>query len=369
MKDYQCESVRCAHASFDPGTPPLHDNNQGHELHVHMHKSPCNNYHYACEEDAQAAGKVISHAAHNYLAKRNTGAKCASLGLPVSIRIPSIRDLFFWFDFTHISQMYCDVRVLRKPFGPFMFKYITERCSDIKSPNWEKECFIPQLSSNCDIVVTLIGVTRAQRRLFLGQAIFKLDEKWSERRHVEAVIGNWTFPTTESLYGHEKKVKGFICLDIKRVYEDSFVFGGAFMMDAVQHNSSLSTSSARWWSRSTKIVSFASTSEPMVRFTKANYWGVLTKTNLNIYAQGTADPVMSFQLDMLQLVQHQHSTSPASISPTEDTQTPACPSKLFALKLYAHGKAYVLYMSTYRQFVEWTDRLLDCQKQMSEKYI
>nr|CCA15150.1 conserved hypothetical protein [Albugo laibachii Nc14] len=337
-----------------PGTPPLVDRKSVRETD-------------AKKQAKKAALVVIQRASRKYLMSKPQMSESHAAGRPVLLGVSHAKDVFFWCDFTVLTQVYCDIRVLRKPFGPNMFEYTTEECNDIREPKWEKKCFAPMLSSKCDIVVTLIGITAVRKRVFLGQCIFKLHSGWETQPTIQAPIGKWIFPTRESLLGCDRHVRGSISLQLVPMFSNSFVYVSPFTI--VSGIQSVHSNHMSWWRKSSKVSSnFAHLSMENSSI-GVGCWGVLTYTHLNIYAQGTAAALMSFQVDKLQIVSNCTSStpSPTSIEEVEMQQYARRSSgKSYPLRIYAHGELHVLHMSSHAQLCDWIERIAFIGRQVSQ---
>ncbi|KAL0592045.1 hypothetical protein ABG067_000698 [Albugo candida] len=338
-----------------PGTPPLVHRKTVQETDT--------------MEAKVAALIAIQRVSRRYLMSKPHKSESHPAGRPVLLGVVNAENVFFWCDFTVLTHVYCDIRVLRKPFGPNMFEYTTENCIDIRAPKWERKCFVPMLSSKCDIVVTLIGITAVRKRLFLGQSIFKLHSGWESQPSLQAPIGKWVFPTRESLIGCDRHVRGSITLQLLPVFTNSFVFVSPFRMVSGIQSLHLSNTNSAWWRKSIKVsspfVSFSSESLPM----GVGCWGVLTFTHLNIYAQGSAAALVSFQVDKLQMVSSctSSTTSPTSSEENDIYQsTRRNSAEAYPLRIYAHGELHVLYMSSYDQLCQWTERIAFIGRQVSQ---
>ncbi|RLN63064.1 hypothetical protein BBJ29_001866 [Phytophthora kernoviae] len=145
------------------------------------------------------AAAVAQRSIRSFLARRNMDRRLSAVGRPVDLQIKQVQGLEMLCDFRNVVSIYCNVRVLKKPFGPFMFHFSTEKSINVNLPTWEDKFFVPMLSSKCDIVTTLIGVTNTGRLRFLGQAIAAMEPGWEHNRTFSAPLAKWKFPVEESM--------------------------------------------------------------------------------------------------------------------------------------------------------------------------
>ncbi|TDH69085.1 hypothetical protein CCR75_009744 [Bremia lactucae] len=205
------------------------------------------------------------------------------------------------------------------------------------------------LSSKCDIIITLIGVTSTGKLRFLGQAVVALDYGWESKRTFSVPLGKWKFPVDESIIGLHRFVQGTVELEITPLSSQMPCKSGQFLMAPI-----LPTRTRRaysYWSRSgssNKLLSSPAPRTPQKpasaspsRKTMVIRWGMLTDTAFHLFDNTTAKLLTSLDLSTLQFIK-----SNAKLN-----------SQFFSLKLYAKGKVYVLYLSSYAQQQSWEYRI------------
>ncbi|CAH0481014.1 unnamed protein product [Peronospora belbahrii] len=342
---------------FDmPGTPPIDEQSrrmwgeattkqtEAQRL-VEQEKLQTEHQHVA----RRAAALIIQRLVHCFLARTRLSTRLSAVGRPVELRIMGVQSLQLLCDYRNITSVYCNVRVLKKPFGPFMFHFSTSKCTNICLPTWTDTFFVPMLSSKCDIVVTLIGVTNTGGFRFLGQAIAPMEPGWENKTKIGASLAKWKFPVEEGVVGLNRFAKGTVELEIKPISSRMPCKSGQFLLAPP-----ITTRARRSFSFWTRKVSsngpLASpipvtpkktpTSSPPLQKTVATRWGVLTDTSFYLFDNKTANLLTSLDLAKLQMIK-------SSPQPKSD------PSRLYPLKLYARGIMYVLYVSSYAQQQSW----------------
>lgn len=259
-----------------------------------------------------------------------------------------------------LDSMYCNVRVMKKPSGPFMFQYTTHLSKMKPMPTWTNQFFIPMLSGRCTIVVTLILQSRTGQKRFLGQTVFEMCPKWDRRCTYSDALGNWRYPTDHLLLGTSFNVAGSIHLELKPVFDDTIVHAGQFTMKECASKSKVVTTLSKWfkhndaWLTSNSLNTPKATANVSARYKLIVRWGVLTRSHLNIYEQGTAAAVMSFELDKIQVLTSQSSLTGFYWNSRIDTKTynEFRPDR-YPLRIFAKGRINVFYMSSYEQLCEW----------------
>ncbi|KAG7401068.1 hypothetical protein PHYBOEH_003263 [Phytophthora boehmeriae] len=293
------------------------------------------------------AAAVAQRTVRSFLARRNLGRRLSAVGRPVDLQIKQVRGLEMLCDFRNVVSIYCNVRVLKKPFGPFMFHFSTDKSTSVNLPTWEDKFFVPMLSSKCDIVTTLIGVTNTGRLRFLGQAIAAMEPGWEHKRTFSAPLAKWKFPVEESIVGLHRFVQGTVDLEITPISSSRMPCkSGQFLM--APPISTRPRRSFSFWSR--QVSSNLAQDSPVTPRTPASAspsrknvvtrWGVLTDTSFHLFDNTTAKLLISLDLGKLQIIK-------SSAQPKSD------PSRLFPVKLYAKGTMYVLYASSYAQQQSW----------------
>lgn len=313
----------------------------------------------ASREQKQQAASTMQRYVRCLLARRHLARMRSALGRPAELRVLMATNLELLCDYRDLVSLYCNVRVLKKPFGPFMFQFATGKCKNVQQPTWDDTFFVPMLSSKCDIVVTLVGYTMTGNRRFLGQAIIPLDSGWEyQTDKITASLGKWTFPVDDSLIGLGRFVPGKVTVEYAPMSSTTKTMAGQMLMTppVLQRASSAFT---LWGSRkpannmpSPQVNSLDSSMVSPARKTMATRWVVLTDTLFHLFEHSTAKLSVSLDLAKTQVIQtpRRNSTSGASRTSTE-------PNRLFPIKLYSHGTMYVLYVSTYAQQQAWLYRI------------
>ncbi|CAI5722976.1 hypothetical protein KXD40_004344 [Peronospora effusa] len=296
-----------------------------------------------------AAALIMQRLVRCFLARTKLFMRRSAVGRPVELQITGVQRLELLFDYRTILSVYCNVRVLKKPFGPFMFHFSTNKCTKVTLPTWEDKFYIPMLSSKCDIVTTLIGVTNTGGLRFLGQAIIPMEPGWENKTKICAPLAKWKFPVDECVVGLHRFSKGTMELEIKPISSRMPCKSGQFFMAPPVITPARQPFS--FWTR--KVSSNASLTSPApvtprktpssdssLRKTLVTRWGVLTDTSFLLFDNTTAELLVSLDLAKLQIVK-------SSTQPKND------PSRPFPLKMYAKGSMYVLYVSSYAQQQLW----------------
>ncbi|KAG6619329.1 uncharacterized protein IUM83_13629 [Phytophthora cinnamomi] len=294
------------------------------------------------------AAVVTQRLVRCFLARRSLNARLSAVGRPVELQVKGVVGLEMLCDFRNVVATFCNVRVLKKPFGPFMFHFSTAKSSNVNLPTWTDSFFVPLLSSKCDVVVTLIGVTNTGRLRFLGQAIAQMDTGWENRKSFSAPLAKWKFPVEESIVGLHRFVQGTVQLEITPISSRMPCKSGQFLM--APPISTRPRRSFSFWSRQVSSNGLLASPAPLTprtpasaspaRKTVVTRWGVLTDTTFHLFDNTTAKLLISLDLAKLQIIK-------SSAQPKSD------PSRLFPVKLYAKGTMYVLYVSSYAQQQSW----------------
>ncbi|OWZ04304.1 hypothetical protein PHMEG_00023816 [Phytophthora megakarya] len=294
------------------------------------------------------AANVLQRLVRCFVARRSLSKRLSAVGRPVELQITQVHGLEMLCDFRNIVSVFCNVRVLKKPFGPFMFHFSTDKCTHVNRPSWTEKFFVPMLSSKCDIVTTLIGVTNTGRLRFLGQAIAAMEPGWEHNRTFTAKLAKWKFPVEESIVGLHRFCQGKVELEITPISSRIPCKSGQFLM--APPISTRPRRSFSFWSRqvsSDKLLASPALHTPRTpasaspsRKTVVTRWGVLMDTTFHLFDNTTAKLLISLDLAKLQIIK-------SSAQPKSD------PSRLFPLKLYAKGTMYVLYVSSYAQQQSW----------------
>ncbi|GAB9471659.1 hypothetical protein Gpo141_00008863 [Globisporangium polare] len=305
---------------------------------------------YASESSESMATRhraaiFIQRASKSFLAKRSLARRLSAVGRPVEVRITQVQNLEMLCDFRDVASIYCNVRVLKRPFGPFMFQFSTSKCSNVHLPTWTDNFFVPMLSSRCDLVVTLIGVTGTNKQRFLGQAIAQLEPGWEKLTKMSAPLAKWKFPVEESLLGLHRFVTGNVQLELTPVSSRLSCKAGQFLM--APPISSRSSGAFSFWTKKVTI----STPSPQTpnnpasaspaRKSVVTRWGVLTDTFFHLFDNSSAKLLISFDLAKIQLIQSNADSRKSD------------PNRLFPVKIYSQGTLYTLYVSTYAQQQAW----------------
>lgn len=316
------------------------------------------------------AARSLQRAASCFLARRSFARHVSAVGRPVELRVAQVQNLELLCDFRDVASVYCNVRVLKRPFGPFMFQFSTTKCTNVHLPTWQRTpddaFFVPMLSSRCDLVVTLIGVTVTHKQRFLGQAVAQLEPGWETRAEVTAPLGKWKFPVEASLLGLHRFVIGDVHLELTPVSSRLPCKAGQFLMAPPVVSSSGTTSGgllAFWTRRVTTPLSTPSPQTPNnpasaspARKSVVTRWGVLTDTSFHLFDHSSAKLLVSLDLAKLQLI--------ASSGSGGDNARKRDPSRLYPLKLYAHGTLYTLYVSTFAQQQAWEHKINAHRRQL-----
>jgi hypothetical protein len=294
------------------------------------------------------AARVTQRLVRCFLARHRLERRLSAVGRPVELRVARVRGLEMLCDFRNVVSLFCNVRVLKKPFGPFMFHFSTTKSTDVNAPKWDDTFFVPMLSSKCDIVTTLIGVTNTGRLRFLGQAICPMETGWEHKKTATAALAKWKFPVEESIVGLHRFVQGTVELEITPISSRMPCKSGQFLM--APPISTRPRRSFSFWSRQVSSNGLLASPAPLTprtpasaspsRKTVVTRWGVLTDTTFHLFDNTTAKLLFSLDLAKLQIIK-------SSAQPKSD------PSRLFPLKLYAKGTMYVLYVSSYAQQQSW----------------
>uniref|UniRef100_K3WU92 PH domain-containing protein n=1 Tax=Globisporangium ultimum (strain ATCC 200006 / CBS 805.95 / DAOM BR144) TaxID=431595 RepID=K3WU92_GLOUD len=297
-------------------------------------------------QERHDAANCIQRASRGFLAKRCLANRLSAVGRPVELRITQVQNLEMLCDFRDVNSIYCNVRVLKRPFGPFMFQFSTSKSTNVNLPTWTDTFFVPMLSSRCDLVVTLVGVTVTNKQRFLGQAIAQLEPGWEKIPKMSAPLAKWKFPVEESLLGLHRFVTGMVNLEIAPVSSRLSCKAGQFLM-APPISSRPSGVFSSFWTRKVTI----STPSPQTpnnpasaspaRKSVVTRWGVLTDTSFHLFDNSSAKLLISFDLAKIQLIQSNPDSRKSD------------PNRLFPVKIYSQGTLYVFYVSTYAQQQAW----------------
>lgn len=300
-----------------------------------------------------AAAIVIQRLGRGFVAKQSLARRLSATGRPVELRIAQVQNLEMLCDFRDVCAIYCIVRVLKRPFGPFMFQFSTSKSTNVHLPTWTDAFFVPMLSSRCDLVVTLVGVTVTNRQRFLGQAIAQLEPGWERLTKLSAPLGKWKFPVEASLLGLHRFVKGTVQLELAPVSSRLSCKAGQFLMappitSRARTNSGGGSGVFSFWTRKVTI----STPSPLTpnnpasaspaRKSVVTRWGVLTDTSFHLFDNSSAKLLLSLDLAKIQLIQSSRTDARKSD-----------PTRLFPIKIYANGTLYTLYVSTFAQQQAW----------------
>ncbi|KAG7386786.1 hypothetical protein PHYPSEUDO_015294 [Phytophthora pseudosyringae] len=296
-----------------------------------------------------AAAEVTQRLVRCFLARRRLATRLSAVGRPVELQVARVRGLEMLCDFRNVVSVFCNVRVLKKPFGPFMFHFSSAKCTNVNLPTWSEDTFfVPMLSSKCDIVTTLIGVTNTGRLRFLGQAVAAMEPGWEHRRTFSAPLAKWKFPVEESIVGLHRFVQGTVELEITPISSRMPCKSGQFLL--APPISTRPRRSFSFWSRQVSSNGLLASPAPRTprtpasaspsRKTVVTRWGVLTDTTFHLFDNTTAKLLISLDLAKLQIIK-------SSAQPKSD------PSRLFPVKIYAKGTMYVLYVSSYAQQQSW----------------
>ncbi|CAI5732264.1 unnamed protein product [Hyaloperonospora brassicae] len=339
-----------------PGTPPIdarsrrawgqvvHRRTEARRLVQHEAQLP-----RARRAERHAAARVVQRLVRCFLSRQRLATRLSAVGRPAELQVTAVTGLELLCDFRNVVSVFCNVRVLKKPFGPFMFHFSTSRCAHVDVPTWRDALFVPMLSSKCDIVTTVIGVSNAGKLRFLGQAIVPLETGWEHKTKASAPLAKWKFPVDESIVGLHRFVKGTVELTIKPVSSRRPCKSGQFLQGPPL--TSRAKRLVSFWSKqvssngllaspalltSRRTPTSASPSRKVV----VARWGVLTDTTFHLFDNTTAKLIVSLDLAKLQVIK-------------SSAQHKSDPSPLFPLKLYAGGTMYVLYVSSSAQQQSW----------------
>lgn len=298
------------------------------------------------------AGGVLGRAARCFLLRLRLARHLSARGRPVELRVAQVANVELLCDYRDVTAAYCIVRVLKKPFGPFMFHFATSRASNPNLPTWDDRFFVPMLSSKCDVVVTLVGVSVTNRLRFLGQAIAQMDTGWERATAFSAPLGKWKFPVEEPVVGLHRFVTGTVHLEITPVSSRLPCKAGQFLL--APPRLARPARSFSFWSRQVSYGPMASPQTPNdpasaspSRKNVVTRWGVLTDTHFHLFDDKKAKLLLSLELAKIQLVQ-----SSALPAPLKGDL-----SRLFPVKIYCHGTMYALYVSTRAQQRAWEYRI------------
>lgn len=297
---------------------------------------------------------IIQRRVRCLLAKRERATLCSAVGRPAEIVVRVVDSLELFCDYRDVVSMYCIIRVLKKPFGPFMFQFKTNKSSSTERPVWQEEkFFVPVISSRCLVVVTLIGTTTMGQDRFLGQSVAPLETGWELHEHeMCAPLGKWQFPLDEDMMGIHRFVKGQVHCIVRPYISSSSTpcHCGQFQIPPVERTDPPTTFFN--WSRRKSLPGALSpeklatpTTPSTLRKEMITRWGVLTDTHLHLFDHTTAQLSMSLDLGKLQMIRS---------VPLDKTST--CrrePNHLFPLKIYSQDTLYTLYVSTYAQVLMW----------------
>ncbi|KAH7488444.1 hypothetical protein PRIC1_007439 [Phytophthora ramorum] len=294
------------------------------------------------------AARVTQRLVRCFLARCQLSRRLSAVGRPVELQITRVQGLEMLCDFRNVVSVLCNVRVLKKPFGPFMFHFSTGKSSNVNLPTWDDTFLVPMLSSKCDIVTTLIGVTTTGRMRFLGQAIVALEPGWEHHKTASAPLGKWKFPVEESIVGLHRFVQGTVEMEITPISSRMPCKSGQFLL--APPISTRPRRSFSFWSRQVSSNGMLASPAPLTprtpasaspgRKTVVTRWGVLTDTTFHLFDNTTAKLLISLDLAKLQVIK-------SNAQPKSD------PSRLFPVKLYAKGTMYVLYVSSYALQQSW----------------
>ncbi|RQM16129.1 hypothetical protein DD237_004323 [Peronospora effusa] len=280
-----------------------------------------------------AATLVMQRLVCCFLASRSKlSIRLKAVGRPVELQITGVQRLELLFDYRTILSVYCNVRVLKKPFGPFMFHFSTNKCTKVTLPTWEDKFYIPMLSSKCDIVTTLIGVTNTGGLRFLGQAIIPMEPGWENKTKICAPLAKWKFPVDECVVGLHRFSKGTMELEIKPISSRMPCKSGQFFMAPPVITPARQPFS--FWTR--KVSSNASLTSPAPVTPRKTP----SSDSSFLFDNTSAELLISLDLAKLQIVK-------------SSTQPKSDPSRPFPLKMYTKGSMYVLYVSSYAQQQLW----------------
>lgn len=299
-----------------------------------------------------AAALVVQRLIRCFWVRHCIAKRLSAVGRPVELQVKEMRGLLMLCDFRNVTSLFYNVRVLKKPFGPFMFHFSSSKTTNVNLPSWTDKFMVPMLSSKCEIVITLIGVTNTGRMRFLGQAVVAMEVGWERNRTFTAPLSKWKFPVDESIVGLHRFVQGTVELKITPILSRMPCKSGQFLMAppiSTKTRRSLSFWSTQKFSKGsvaspaprtpTKPASASPSRKKMV-----TRWGMLSDTTFYLYDNTTAKLLTSLDLATLQFIK-------SDVQPEND------PSQLFPLKLYVKGTMYVLYVSSYALQQSWAYRI------------
>ncbi|GLD93532.1 hypothetical protein PINS_up002124 [Pythium insidiosum] len=319
--------------------------------------------------DASAA--IIQRIARGYIARRSRARLASAVGRPAEVMVTEVSNLEMLCDYRDIMSVYCNVRILKKPFGPFMFQFTTSECGHVNRPTFNDSFFVPMMSSKCEIVITLIGISASGKRRFLGQALAPLETGWeTQERDMRVPLAKWTFPVDEPIVGAHRFVTGTVHCTVKPMVSRYTCMSGQLQMMPVAENTVRSRSFFGWTKR---IVATSSTPQPLATPTTPSAsrkemmtrWGVLTDTHLHLFDHSSAQLLLSLELSKLQLIQ-------SSAVPVGEATKLASgrrgsynePHRLFPLKVYCNGKLYAFFVSSYAQQQAWESKIHHRRQQL-----
>lgn len=301
------------------------------------------------------AATLLRRAARCFLCRLRLAKHLSAVGRPVELKVAQVRNVEMLCDYRDVVSVHCNVRVLKKPFGPFMFHFSTSKATNPNLPTWDDRFFVPMLSSKCDIVVTLVGVTVSNRQRFLGQAVAAMTTGWEHSTTFSAPLGKWKFPVDEPLVGLHRFITGTVELEITPVSSRLPCKSGQFLL--APPTLARPTRSFSFWTRQINYGPMASPQTPHNPLTPSpsrkkvvTRWGVLTDTFFHLFDDKKAKLLLSLDLAKIQLVK-------ASGSGQAPAQASGDLSRLFPVKIYCHGTLYALYVSSRAQQLAWEYRI------------
>ncbi|TMW64862.1 hypothetical protein Poli38472_009029 [Pythium oligandrum] len=356
-----------------PGTPPLELLDRASSCHRKSSSplstpsttsSSMSNLNYLEEDlsveerqERDTGAVVLQRNFRGYLARQRRAKLTSALGRPAELVISDVVNLEMLCDFRDVVSIYCNVRIMKKPFGPFMFQFTTAKSNNVNRPVWNDKFFVPMMSSKCEVVVTLIGVNTIGKLRFLGQAVAPLETGWERRQsnEISAPLSKWQFPVDETLLGLHRYVTGNVKCSVSPLTSRMTCMSGQFLV--LPPNPPTRSSSFFQW---TKKMMTPSTPAPMTplppetpsstRKEMITQWGVLTDTHLHLFHHSSAHVLASLELSKLQLVQ-------SSPRPRTKRSWLREPNQLYPLKVYCNETLYVLFVSTYAQQQQWAYRI------------
>ncbi|DAZ93786.1 TPA: hypothetical protein N0F65_009908 [Lagenidium giganteum] len=361
-----------------PGTPPLPSDDDCQSTKERLYNSAKDLAYSSAEETTESVGSAdewcdrhlqgdsdyldaagrIQRTWRCHLARQELMKRQSTVGRPVELGVATVKNLQMLCDYRCVRSAYCHVRVLKKPFGPFMFEYTTKVASNMKQPRWEDRFLIPVLSSKCDVVVTFIGITVNDQHRFLGQAVFKLGTGWENQQVWSADLGKLHFPVGTNLQNTGRYVQGTVEVHLAPVFTSTASsMAGQFMIPRPP-KAAPTWFMPRWTQKAKAVAALATSyawaapaSDPLDeqatfagRKDEFTRWGVLTETHLHLYEPLTAAPWKSLELAKLQLVQ-QDDAAPCSRD--------FAPASHYPVKIYYQGELVHLQVSSRAQQVAW----------------